>query len=230
VLALVAMAVASGGSLVVEVASTTLFQRVVPDAVRGRALGVTETVTTLAYAAGSLLLPIAAAAVGIPTVLTASAVLVVVGAVVGVALIPAAALGAPRRDVEALAERLAGRDVFAGIPPARLATTLSNAEDLRVAGAHVVIREGEPADRFYVIRDGRFAVSQGPNLLRTLQRDDVFGELGLLNGSPRTATVTAETDGRLLAVSADDFLELVSAAPDLRPRLLALYRGRASVR
>ena len=60
--------------------------------------------------------------------------------------------------------------------------------------------------------------------------DDVFGELGLLNGSARTATVTAETDGRVLALEADDFLDLVSAAPDLRPRLLALYRGRATVR
>jgi MFS family permease len=229
-LALVAMAVASGGSLVVEVASTTLFQRVVPDAVRGRALGVTGTLSTLAYAAGSLLLPIAAGVVGIAPVLLGSGVLVVVGALAGVALIPAAALGAPKREIESLAERLAGRDVFAGMLPARLATTLSNAEDLRVPGAAVVIREGEPADRFYVIRDGRFVVSQGPNLLRTLKADDVFGELGLLRGSPRTATVTAETDGRLLAVSADDFLELVSAAPDLRPRLLALYRGRPTVR
>ena len=230
VLALVAMAVASGGSLVVEVASTTLFQRVVPDAVRGRALGATETVTTLANAAGSLLVPIAAGVVGTAPVLIGSGVLVVVGALAGVALIPAAALGAPKREIEALAERLAGHGVFAGMPPARLATTLSNAEDLAVSGAAVVIRQGDPADRFYVIRDGRFAVSQGGNLLRTLQRDDVFGELGLLNGSPRTATVTAETDGRLLAIDAAEFLELVSAAPDLRPRLLALYRGRSTVR
>jgi hypothetical protein len=224
------MAVASGGSLVVEVASTTLFQRVVPDAIRGRALGVTESLTTLGYAAGALLIPIAAGVIDVTLVLAGSAALVAVGALVGVGLIPEAALRAPASDVDAIAERLAGRDVFAGIPPARLATALAAAQDQRVPAGEAVIREGEPADRFYVIREGQFAVTQESRALRTLGPDDVFGELGLLTGSPRTATVSAESDGRLLALAADDFLELVSSAPDLRPRLLSLYRGRSTVR
>ncbi len=229
-LALVAMAIASGGSLVVEVASTTLFQRVVPDAIRGRALGVTESLTTLAYAAGSLVIPIAAGVIDVALVLAGSAVLVAVGAIVGVGLIPEAALRAPATELDGVAERLVGRDAFTGIPPARLATALAAAEDRRTSVGEAVIREGEPADRFYVIREGRFTVTQGGRALRTLGPDDVFGELGLLTGSPRTATVTAESDGRVLALDGADFLELVSAAPDLRPRLLALYRGRSTVR
>jgi hypothetical protein len=229
-IALLAAAVASGGSLVVEVASTTLFQRVVPDRIRGRALGVTETITMLAYTAGSLVLPIAASVAGIAPVLGVSAAIVVAGAVVGVALIPREALQQPSTGVDELAERLPGRTVFAGIPPVRLATALARARSVDVAANEAVIREGDPADTFFVIRDGRFAVSQGGRAIRTLGPDDVFGELGLLNGEPRTATVTAESDGRLLALGADDFLDLVAAAPDLRPRLLALYRGRPAVR
>ena len=68
------------------------------------------------------------------------------------------------------------------------------------------MRQGEPADRFYVIADGTFRVTQQtgegqvPNVLRELRAGDVFGEIGLLTGAARTATVTAATDGVLLAL------------------------------
>ncbi len=61
--------------------------------------------------------------------------------------------------------------------------------------------------------------------LRTMGPGEVFGEIGLLRGVPRTATVTAATAGRLLALDGADFLELVSAGPQVRPRLLDLRRG-----
>ncbi len=57
--AIAAITVAAAGSLVIEVTSTTIFQRVVPDAIRGRALGVLGTVSTVAFAAGSFLIPVA---------------------------------------------------------------------------------------------------------------------------------------------------------------------------
>jgi CRP-like cAMP-binding protein len=67
---------------------------------------------------------------------------------------------------------------------------------------------------------------QAPDDRRTLRRlgpDDVFGELGLLTGAPRSATVTAETDGVLLALGRRDFLALVGRTATLRGRLLGLY-------
>jgi len=48
-------------------------------------------------------------------------------------------------------------------------------------------------------------------------------EIGLLNRSVRTATVTADAPGRLLEMDGDDFLQLVGAGGDLRGRLLGLY-------
>jgi CRP-like cAMP-binding protein len=94
----------------------------------------------------------------------------------------------------------------------------------------VVIRQGDPADRFYIIYEGRFEVTQAgadgrERSLRELGPADPFGEIGLLTGSPRTATVTARSDARLLALERDDFLELVGSGPDLSSSLLALYRG-----
>jgi MFS family permease len=232
--AFVAMAVASAGSLVAEVVSTTILQRLVPDAARGRAIGVVETLTVLAYAAGSLVLPVLAGEFGIPIVLVVSALVVVAGAVGGVVLLGDALPPGPPAAIEAVAQRLAKLALFTGIPEGRLAIALARAKPLEVRAGETVVRQGEPADRFYVILDGEFHVSQSeagtaPHHLRTLGRDDVFGEIGLLTGAPRTATVTATTGGRLLALDGGDFLELVSSAPDLRPRLLALSRGAPSV-
>jgi CRP-like cAMP-binding protein len=58
-----------------------------------------------------------------------------------------------------------------------------------------------------------------------LEPDEVFGELGLLRRAPRSATVTAVEDGQLLALEAEEFLELVGSGPGLSARLLDLYRG-----
>ena len=57
--------------------------------------------------------------------------------------------------------------------------------------------------------------------------DEVFGELGLLSGAPRSATVTAATDGLLLALDADAFLDLVGRRPAVRGRLLNQLRPGA---
>ena len=231
--ALVAMAIASAGSLLTEVVSTTIFQRTVPDAIRGRALGTIATISTLAYAAGSLVLPVAAGVVGIAQVLLASAVLVVVGSIVAVWLIGAAGDHGPSAELTTAAERVAGLPVFAGVPASRLAQAFARAIELDVAAGDVVIRQGEPADRFYVILTGAFDVDQvaAPGServrLRTMGPDEVFGEIGLLTGSARTATVTATSDGRVLALDAPEFLGLVASAAEVGPRLLAIHRGGA---
>ena len=79
-----------------------------------------------------------------------------------------------------------------------------------------------------MICGGTFLVTQTAadgteRVLRTLGQDDVFGERGLLARSPRTATVTAETGGRVFSMSGDDFLELIGGQAGVRDRLLALY-------
>jgi MFS family permease len=228
--ALVAMAVAAGGSLLVEVVDTTIFQRVVPDAVRGRALGAIATVTTLAYAAGSFAIPVLAGSVGAPTVLIASAAAVVVAAIVAAIAVGSVATGAAEPEL-ALLRHVAGLPVFAGVAPGSLEAILARRRMRDVLAGQVILRQGDPPDRFAVIVDGRFDVTRqvpargGADHLRTLGPDDVFGEIGLLTGVPRTATVTASTDGRLLELEGADFLELVAAGPGLSSRFLDLHRG-----
>jgi len=232
--ALVAMAVAEAGSLLTEVVSTTIFQRIIPDAVRGRALGTIYTLTTLSYAAGSLVLPIAADAFGMEPVLIACAAIVLVGVGLAALLIGAEGDRAPAAEVVGAAARAAALPVFAGVAGSSIVAAFARATEIDVPAGTVVIRQGDPADRFYVILAGSFLVDQvaaaggAPVRLRAMGPDEVFGEIGLLTGAPRTATVTADGGGRLLALDAADFLQLVSAGAEVGPRLLALHRGGAS--
>jgi hypothetical protein len=226
----VMLAIASAGSLLVEVVSTTLLQRIVPAGARGRALGSIQTVATLAYASGAFALPILADRLGVGPVLAGTAAVVVAGGLLGVALIGGAAAGEDPA-LAAIAQRVAGLPLFAGIPAFRVATTLARGSTIEVAPGVPIIRQGEVADRFYVILSGSVDVSRSEepgepaHHLRNLATDDAFGELGLLTGAPRSATVTAETAVRLLALDAAVFLDLVTAGPELAPRLLALHRG-----
>jgi MFS family permease len=223
--AMVAMAVAVAGLLLLDVVNTTVIQRIVPDERRGRALGLLQTSSAILYSFGSLVGPIAADVAGVPAVLVVSAILTVVAAVLALAL--AAGVAAPP-PVDPVRLRALDQPLFAGLPTARLEAAARRLTTVPATAGERVVREGDRADRFYVIDAGAFAVTStatGVEPIRTLGPGDVFGEIGLLRGIPRTATVTAVSDGVLHALDGDAFADLVAAGPGLGTRLLDLYRG-----
>jgi hypothetical protein len=227
--ALLALTVASAGSLLLEVLSTTIFQRAVPDRIRGRALGVMVSVSSVAFAVGSFLLPVLADSIGVTPVLAVAGVAVGVGAIGGRLLVGATATRHVSPN-EATLGRDAGLPIFAGLSAARLEAALRDLQPRPTTAGEVIIREGETADRFYVIAAGHVRVTQRvadgiERRLRDMGPDEVFGEIGLLRGSPRTATVTATDDGLLLALDREAFLALVAADTRIGGRLLDLYRG-----
>jgi len=228
VVALLAMAVAAAGALLLEIVATTLLQRIVPDHVRGRTLGGMETASVTAYAAGSFVVPVLGATE--PTlVLLGCGVAMGVAGVIAVILLGRHAVQQPAADPAARA--LAKVELFAGLPPARLEAAMRAAQLRPMSSGEVLIRQGDEADIFYVIDAGEVEVSQvpaeggEPRFLRRMGPGQFFGEIGLLSGVPRTATVTAATEGRLVTLGGATFLELVSAGPGLTYRLLDLHRG-----
>ena len=233
-LAVVTIALAAAGALLVEVTSTTILQRAVPDEIRGRTLGILATASTLAFAAGSLALPVFADRFGIGTVLAATGASVAVAGVVGAVLATPAARRSPDGPAATRFTGLARLTLFSGVPVPTLEAVATRLVPVPARAGEVVIRQGDPADRFFVIASGTFEVTRrepgaatdaAPVHLRTMGTGEVFGEIGLLRSTARTATVTAVTDGSLLALDGASFLELVNAGPGLAPRLLDLRRG-----
>ena len=225
-----AFVIATAGMLLLEIVVTTIFQRTVPDAIRGRTIGAMDTITVSTYALGAFLAPILADQFSPVAVLLVFGVAMAVATVLGTALVGQTAAPPPLIDG---ADRFMRLPLFNGLAPASLENAARHLVRVPITAGEVVVRQGEPADRFYHVLDGRLAVSQVDaagelRRLRTLVPDDLFGEIGLLRKVPRTATVTAETDGELLALCGDRFLDLVNAGPGLTSRLLDMHRGAQS--
>jgi CRP-like cAMP-binding protein len=86
-------------------------------------------------------------------------------------------------------------------------------ESVHVPTGRAVFRQGDPADRFFVIEAGVADVIGDGHLITTLGPGDGFGEIGLLRRVPRTATVRAATDLELEALSCDGFLPVITGFP-----------------
>lgn len=225
--AFVAITVIALGVLVLDVIRTTILQRVVPDRFRGRFTGLLMTTQTASEAGGTLVLPILAAAFSIATVFGVLAVIVLVALAASLVLIGSAA-NVAAGPFDDMLRRIARLSIFGGLSAARVEAGLRALEPIRVAAGDVVIRQGEPADRFYVIGEGSFEVTQSDDegaarVLRQLGQDAVFGERGLIARAPRSATVTALTDGLLFAMGGAAFLELVGARSGVAERFMSLY-------
>ena len=104
---------------------------------------------------------------------------------------------------------------FHRIPPANLQAVFMRMQRMTYAAGDTVIRQGDEGDYFYVIVDGRCAVSRETPLnregirLAELGKGETFGEEALISGARRNATVTMLTDGALMRLAKEDFNTLL---------------------
>jgi MFS family permease len=200
--ALIAMAIVGVGNSVTDVSAITLLQRAVPDAVLARVLGAIESVLLASLGLGALLAPLLISLAGIRTaLLIAAAFLPVVVALswLGLQRIDAPA---PRADWVQLLQAI---PIFAPLAPTKLERIASQLGETALEAGTLVLRRGDPGDRFYVVEDGEVEIEgrvHGPG--------SFFGEIALLRDVPRTASVTAKTDVRLLTLDRDEFLAAVT--------------------
>lgn len=108
---------------------------------------------------------------------------------------------------------LRGVPLFAPLPVLTLERLAFALHPVSVAAGEVIVRRGDEGDHFYVIAEGQVEVTAtehatGPTT--TEGPGDFFGEIALLRGVPRTATVTATTDVALLALERGEFIAAVT--------------------
>jgi CRP-like cAMP-binding protein len=94
------------------------------------------------------------------------------------------------------------------------------AEVREVPAGHVLARTGEPGDQFFVIVDGSAHAEVSPQRQNRIGPGAFFGEMSLLDGEPRSATVIADTGMRLLVISRRDFVTLLREVPSLTQQML----------
>ena len=94
----------------------------------------------------------------------------------------------------------------------------------------ILIKEGATSDLLYMILDGQVAVYRDQKHLATLSRGDHFGEMALLNKSPRSATVMSTLDCSLLVIEREKFFDLINNDQTLGMKTLWAISCQLSVR
>lgn len=123
-------------------------------------------------------------------------------------------------------EALRNVPLFAELDTAELQAVAGSMHEANVPPGGVVTVEGGPADGFFVIESGEAAVAVQGASRGTLRAGDHFGEIALLMGSDRTATVTATTDLRCYALTPWDFRGLVEGNPSIAWKVLQSMAAR----
>jgi MFS family permease len=224
--------ISGAGMVIVDVLAFTSLQRDLPRAVLGRVLGSVD----MLLLGSSILASFATSAV--LTAVDLSWSLAIIG--LGFPLLALFGIPALRRlddDTADRVEALRGRtallqrlDLFAGTNQAVLERLAEAAEQETIAAGTELITQGDPADTFWVLSEGELAVGatleDGEQIsLPPVYAPGYVGELGLMHRRPRSATVTASTNCRMLKIAGEAFLQaLEEAAPS--PTMLS----RAGVR
>jgi predicted MFS family arabinose efflux permease len=220
--ALVLMGVMGLGNTLVDVSAVTLMQRAVRDEVLGRVFGALESLLVLNLGLGALLTPILIHAIGI------RGSLIVVGA-----LLPVSTTVLWRRlariDQRVPEERIAllrANPIFGPLPPPTIEHLAAKLIERTVPAGEAVFRQRDAGDLFYIVEDGRVAIEIDGEQVAEAWPGEAFGEIALLKDVPRTATVKAVEDTKLLALERDEFIAAVTGHAPSREAADAVIGGR----
>ncbi len=187
-------------------------QQVIPPRATGRAMGVRRAVLLLSMGFGSAVAPALIHAWGARGTLLATGLLLVVVAGLSVPSLTAIdrTIAVPGPDY-ALLRRVS---FFRPLPFAIIEHLASELRPAAYEPGDVIIAEGEPGDRFYLIADGRARACRDGEPLSEMGPGDSFGEIALLRPVPRMATVTAITRLEVRILAREEFLAAVTGNPE----------------
>lgn len=109
--------------------------------------------------------------------------------------------------------------LFSGLSLKQLNELARNVEEVPVPRGTMLAREGQAGSEFFVVLEGKAAVRRRGRRIATLGEGDYFGEMSILDGAPRSATVAAETDGVVLVIRRREFSALLDSVPGLLKKI-----------
>ena len=110
--------------------------------------------------------------------------------------------------------------LFAGCSKRELGLVASIADEIAQPAGTSLIEQGKKGREFCILVEGEVDVRQGRKQLRLLSAGDFFGEIALILDAPRSATVTATTDVRLLVIDQNAFRRLLRESPSIQRKVL----------
>ena len=123
-------------------------------------------------------------------------------------------------------EQLSKVPLFSGCSRKDLQTIARIVRDIDHPAGTVIAREGDPGVGLFVITEGMTDVTIGGRRRARLGPGDFFGEISLLDGGPRTATVTSTSDVKLLGLTEWTFRGLMMEHPSIAVKTLQAMAGR----
>jgi MFS family permease len=218
--AVVLLTVEGAAVIIADVVYMTMLQRILPRSVLGRVMGIMDSLMVTGILIGSLIAPAIVSAAGLSTALVVGGLLLIVPVLLVLPKARDIDRKTARRAAEleprvAVLERLG---IFEGASRQMLEALAGALTVEDVPDGTTVIHEGEEPDDLFVVVAGRLGVSsRGEGVveraLPELGSDDYFGEIGLLERIPRTATVRTLTDCHLYRIPGEDFLRIVTEGP-----------------
>jgi hypothetical protein len=218
----VLLSVVGGSRALFDVSTRSLLQRAVPADMVARLFGIAEGLSMAGLAAGSLLAP-ALIALG-----NAQLALAIVAAILPILAITCirALVRIDRRAQVPIVEISLLRllPIFHGLPAPAIEGIAHALERVEYDPGAVIMREGDPGDRFYAIAHGSVQILQGGHAIAILGRGAGLGEIALLRDGRRTATAVASSAVSAVALDRDSFLTAVNGHSPTRQNAEAIVR------
>jgi CRP/FNR family transcriptional regulator len=128
--------------------------------------------------------------------------------------------------MDAKLELLSKVPLFAGLDRGSLDHVARLADEIDLPADKMLLHEGELPYEFFLIVEGQVRIERDGQQLNVLGPGDFFGEIALLDGGRRTATVTTQTPVRLLVLGTREFHSLMAEYPDIRVSVLGQLADR----